>query len=103
VIEVCPERIFWFLGFEISVKVFSGFEEDVILRGFRGNWYKNKECTDSDDNGKKSANIGQHLYLLMCIEVGRKNTFLGSISLLTIYCNPRSVTPGLPSQSSIHI
>jgi hypothetical protein len=80
VVEVCSERIFWFLGFEIGIKVFLGIEEDIR----RGNSYKNKEGTDSDDNGKKSTDIEQHQDCLMCIEVGRKNTFLGSVSLLTI-------------------
>jgi hypothetical protein len=82
--EVCPEQIFWFLGFKIGVKVFSGVKEKIFLRGFQGNWYKNEEGTNSNDNGKKSTDIDQHQDCLMCIKVGRKNTFLGSISLLTI-------------------
>jgi hypothetical protein len=83
VMQVCPEQIFGLLGFKIGVKVFSGGKEDVS-RSVLGNWYKNKEVINSDENRKKCADIGQHQDCLKCIEVGRKNTFLRRVSLLTI-------------------
>jgi hypothetical protein len=42
VMEVFPERIFWFLGFELAIKVFSGIEENV-LKSVQGNLCKNKK------------------------------------------------------------